>query len=210
VQSKRTAQKCDDIVRPLSKGKVVMYVYLITNNKSNSVYVGITRTSLDRRFSAHKWAAKHGKKSILYSAMREYGIENFSISLLKHCDSEEELLNSEIHYVSYFRELLGKTYNILDGGEPYFPIVDKDSWKAKLRSARAGRTPAKGMKHSLENRELFKKVSREYWSTQSTYDESLVVKLSFAEAHKLYNISKTHYYRLKNKHTKQAGNNDPS
>ena len=227
-----------------------MYVYLITNEISNGVYVGITRTSLARRFSAHKNSAKSGKKSILYDAMREYGFENFSISLLHSCKSEEELLNSEIYYISYYRELLGKTYNILDGGEAYFPIVDKDAWKSKLRSARVGKTPAKGMKHSLDNRELFKKVSQEYWNTQETYDESLVTKLPFAEANKLYRISKTHYYRLKkslgiantkprynseeilkysckeamslfgisrrqysylkNKHTKQAGNNEPS
>lgn len=178
-----------------------MFVYLIRNNISGNVYVGITRTSLKRRFNSHKSNSRRGNKSKLYDAMRSYGTENFSISLLKECSSEQELLDSELQYVKYYRELLGETYNILDGGESYFPITDKDSWRAKLKVARAGRTPAKGMKHSLDNRELFSRVSREYWDSRETYNPEEIVKLPFKEAKNKYGISKTHYYRLKRKTT---------
>lgn len=175
-----------------------MYVYLITNEVSGSVYVGITRTSIKRRFSAHKCAAKRGvKQSILYDAMRSYGVDNFSIRVLEECPTEEDMLKLEYEYIEYYRELLGSTYNVLDGGITYFPIKDKDAWKSKLRKARVGRKPAKGMKHSSENKVLFSKVSREYWDTQETYDAVEVVKYSFKEAAHRFGISKTHYYRLK-------------
>lgn len=175
-----------------------MFVYLIVNNFSNNVYVGITRVSLRRRFSSHKSAATRGhRNSKLYDAMRAYGVNNFSIHLLKVCASEEELLQAEKEYVARYRTLLGSTYNILDGGEPYFPITDKEAWRLKLKKARVGKTPAKGMKHTQQNKQLFSQVSRKYWDSQSTYNKHEVTKLSFREATQMYGISKTHYYRLK-------------
>jgi group I intron endonuclease len=174
-----------------------MYVYLVRNELTGSVYVGITRSSLKVRWKSHKSSSKRGKKLKLYDAMRKYGFENFSISILKTCESEDDLLASEKYYVKYYRDLLGDTYNILDGGESYFPINDVSDWKNKLKKARVGKTPAKGMKHSLENRELFSKVSKDYWNSQETYNSEEIVKLTFKEANTKYSISKTHYYRLK-------------
>lgn len=200
MQSKRTAQKCDDIVRPLSKGKVVMYVYLITNKISGNVYIGITRASLNKRWKSHvRSAIVENAKSKLYDAMRSYGVENFSIAVLEEVDSEEEMLSKEKYYIAYYRNLHGSTYNILDGGKSYFPIVDKKDWKNKLKKARVGRKPALGMKHSSENRALFKKVSDEYWETQDTLMKKNedITAIPFREATKLYGVSKTHYYRMK-------------
>ena len=51
VESKRaTSCKDDDIVRSSWKHGEVMYLYEIRNTESDSVYVGVTRTSLDARF----------------------------------------------------------------------------------------------------------------------------------------------------------------
>lgn len=175
-----------------------MYVYLIENTESGTVYVGITRNSIEQRFTNHKSAARAGKRySALYDAMRSYGFDKFSIRLLKVCVDETDLLESEKFYVNYYRELHGKTYNILDGGQTYFPIVDKEAWRRKLKKARTGKKPALGMKHSDKNKELFKKVSKDYWSSQDTYNADEVTALPFSEAHRKYGISKTHYYRLK-------------
>ena len=72
-------------------------------------------------------------------------------------------------------------------------------WKTKIREARKGRTPALGMKHTEENKKLFKQVSLDYWSTQNTYDKNAkeILQLSHKEAKEQFGISTTHYYRLK-------------
>ncbi len=176
-----------------------MYLYKITNTLNGNVYIGITRTLIRDRWKAHVWSARNNIKTALYDAMRSYGIENFTIEAIKQFDCEQELLQAEKDTIKYYRKLLGKTYNILDGGESYFPIKDKEVWKQKLKEKRQGRKPALGMKHSNENKQKFSEVSNAYWSTQTTFDENEIAKLSFKDAHKQFGISKTHYYRLRNR-----------
>jgi hypothetical protein len=89
------------------------------------------------------------------------------------------------------------TYNLAPGGLNSFVVTDKESWIGKLKKARIGGTPALGMSHTEENKKLFSKVSKEWWSSQETYNPECVLKLSFKEAHKEFGISKTHYYRLR-------------
>jgi len=86
--------------------------------------------------------------------------------------------------------------NLAPGGEGGFVVQDKDQWIKKLSKARKGGKPALGMAHTEDNKKLFSKLSREYWSTNKVYANDDIVKLSFKDAHKLYGISKTHYYRL--------------
>lgn len=173
-----------------------MILYKITNVISNSVYIGITKGSLKRRFYSHKSSAKTGKKTKLYDAMRKYGIDNFEIEPLNQYKDRESLEKAEISAIKSFKEKGYNLYNILEGGKPYFPIKDINSWKKKLRKARKGRKPSLGMKHSDENKEIFSRVSREYWKSQKTYDAEQVRKLSFKDANIKFGISKTHYYRL--------------
>lgn len=176
-----------------------MYLYKIVNTLNNNVYIGITRTLIRDRWKAHVWSARNNIKSALYDAMRSYGIENFTIEVIKQFDNEQDLLQAEKDTIKYYRQLLGKTYNILDGGESYFPIKDKEAWKIKLKEKRVDRKPALGMKHTDDNKKKFSDVSKAYWSTQTTFNEDEIAKLSFKEAHKTFGISKTHYYRLRNR-----------
>lgn len=173
-----------------------MYLYKITNLITSNVYIGITRSSICDRWKSHVYSARHNIKSTLYDAMRSYGIENFSIELLETFDTEQALLQAEKDTIAYYRELIGKTYNILDGGLSYFPIKDKEAWKQKLREKRIGRKPALGLKHTDENKQKFSDVSNAYWSTQETYDPCEITKVSFKQANIQFGISKTHYYRL--------------
>lgn len=173
-----------------------MKLYEVRNTVNKSVYVGITRNSLGIRWAAHKSAAKRGKKSILYDAMRSFGIEVFSIHLIGEFESEEALLQAEKDLISYHRNSLEKSYNILDGGTSYFPIKDVELWKSKLRNARVGRKPALGMQHSEENKLKFSEAGKLRWDIYGRYPDE-VTQLSFSDANKKHGISKTHYYRLR-------------
>ena len=60
-------------------------IYKITNNINNKVYIGKTLNSLEHRFNEHKRDSRKEscEKRLLYSAMKKYGVENFSISLIE-------------------------------------------------------------------------------------------------------------------------------
>lgn len=179
-----------------------MYLYEIRNSESSSVYVGVTRVSLDNRFRAHKHSAKRGDKTPLYDSIRQKGFDKFSIHLVAEFKTELEMLSAEKELIAYHRAI-GKCYNILDGGCSYFPIKDWEAHKARLKVARVGKKPALGMKHSEKNKELFSACGKRRWDLYGRYPEE-VITYSFAEARDKFGISKTHYYRLR----KLAENND--
>jgi group I intron endonuclease len=184
----------DDIVWPSWKHGAVMHLYEIRNTVNTKVYVGITRTTVKQRWASHKHSSKQAH-SLLYNAMRKHGLNNFYIVAVKTLTTEEDLLQAEKDLIAVYKDL-GLSYNILDGGESYFPIVDKEAWKAKLRVKRVGRTPALGMRHTEENKKKFSAMTLEYYLTHRQYFPEDLVNLSFKEAHLKYGISKTHFYRL--------------
>jgi group I intron endonuclease len=182
-----------------------MYLYEIRNTVNNSVYVGITRSSVAARWRCHKSAAKRGVKSILYDAIRSIGFDNFYIVCVCELPNEESLLSSEKELIALHRKSDHKCYNILDGGEPYFPITDWDAQKEKLKKARAGRKPALGMKHTDENKAKFSNFGKQRWDLCGRYPEEVLL-YRFIESNRMFGISKTHYYRLR----KLAESNDLS
>ena len=175
-----------------------MYVYQIVNTVSGRKYYGITK-NVRARMASHRWAAlRGGYKSPLYDAIRSYGWDAFEVQTLHENLSEEEACKCEIELIASD----SNCYNLHLGGHVGFdirtlPEERQSEWKAKLSTKRRGKKPALGMKHTEENKQLFKQVSREYWDTQDTYEWKEIGKLSFKEAHTKYGISKTHYYRLR-------------
>lgn len=64
------------------------YIYKITNDINNKVYIGKTLLSIEKRFKEHcKDYKREGKeKRPLYRAMNKYGIEHFSIEEIEECN----------------------------------------------------------------------------------------------------------------------------
>ena len=91
------------------------YIYKITNNINNKVYIGKTEFSIEKRFKEHCKDAFRDKneKRPLYAAMRKYGIENFEISLIEETNNPEE---REIFWIGYY-EGYTKGYNATRGGD---------------------------------------------------------------------------------------------
>lgn len=173
-----------------------MKLYEIRNSVNDAVYVGITRATLAARFRAHKYSAKSGVITPLYSMIRKYGFDKFSIILISEFQHENDLLAAERNLIKAYRESNTRCLNILDGGTSYFPIKDWEVQKEKLRKARAGRKPALGMKHTDENKKKFSEFGKMRWDMYGRYPDD-VTSYSFKDATDKYGISKTHYYRLK-------------
>jgi group I intron endonuclease len=116
-------------------------IYLITNTKTNKQYVGQTLShhlnhgkyrpyGYKCRFNTHMSAAKSigEKNTYLINAIRKYGPENFTVSLLKRCNVEE-LDEYEQHYIKTLKTLYPTGYNLSTGGRytTYVPVCIKDN-----------------------------------------------------------------------------------
>lgn len=91
------------------------YIYKITNNINNKIYIGKTFYSLEKRFKEHCRDSQKNRneKRPLYLAMNKYGIENFSISLIEETDIPEEREKYWIEYYGSFKN----GYNATVGGD---------------------------------------------------------------------------------------------
>lgn len=57
-----------------------MFIYKITNNLNNKIYIGQTSRTIAERFLEHINAANKGTLNThLCRAMRKYGVENFKV-----------------------------------------------------------------------------------------------------------------------------------
>lgn len=91
------------------------YIYKITNDINQKIYIGKTEFSIEKRFKEHcKDAFKNRKEQRpLYMAMRKYGIEHFHIELIEETDKPEE---REIYWIEQYRSFKNG-YNATIGGE---------------------------------------------------------------------------------------------
>lgn len=96
-----------------------MHVYLITNTINGNKYVGVTQTTIAKRWREHKCAAKSGSERPLYRAMRKYGIEAFTIEAIATADSVESLKTLECRYIADLGTFArnGSGYNLTLGGD---------------------------------------------------------------------------------------------
>lgn len=94
------------------------YIYKITNLINGKIYVGKTEETIERRFYEHKLAVKNNTiKNKLYSAMKHYGVDNFSVEELDKSDDRDELCEKERYWIKYLNSQDSNIgYNIADGG----------------------------------------------------------------------------------------------
>lgn len=91
------------------------YIYKITNDINNKVYIGKTEQDIDKRFAEHCSDSKKErcKNRPLYRAMNKYGVEHFCIELLEKTVNPEE---REIYWIQYY-DSYHHGYNVTRGGD---------------------------------------------------------------------------------------------
>lgn len=91
------------------------YIYKITNNINNKIYIGKTELSIQKRFQQHCRDAFKSKneKRPLYAAMKKYGIEHFQVELIEEVDNTED---REIYWIDFYKSY-SEGYNATLGGE---------------------------------------------------------------------------------------------
>lgn len=91
------------------------YIYKITNNINDKIYIGKTVRTIEDRFKEHckDCQRENLEKRPLYSAMKKYGVENFSVELIEETDNPEERERYWIEYYGSFKN----GYNATLGGD---------------------------------------------------------------------------------------------
>ncbi len=90
-------------------------VYRITDHVSHKYYIGLTTTTLANRWHDHRGDARSGRKP-LNIAMREIGIENFTIEAIATCRTLSDLRSTEITIIRQDNTLVPNGYNRSRGG----------------------------------------------------------------------------------------------
>ena len=96
------------------------YIYKITNDINDKIYIGQTVNNLSIRFSQHKnrlkeYIEKNFTNQPLYNSMKKYGISHFFIELIEEC-SNEELDIREKYWIAQYNTYYNG-YNATIGGE---------------------------------------------------------------------------------------------
>lgn len=95
-------------------------IYCITNLINNKMYIGQTVRTWQERWNEHLAAGRDINNNLpLYRAMRKYGQENFSISIIENCP-DNELNEKEKYWIKEKQTWIAihpnKGYNLTDGG----------------------------------------------------------------------------------------------
>ena len=100
-----------------------MVIYKITNRLNGKPYVGQTRQPIEKRFLQHYYAP-----TPLGQAMRECGIENFTIEIIERCQSQAQLNEREIFWINALNSKQPYGYNATNGGgyQPKSSITIQD------------------------------------------------------------------------------------
>lgn len=113
-----------------------MLLYLITNTVNKKEYVGMTSTSLERRFSEHRYSAAKNPKTPLHLAMVKHGVENFSIKLIGKVTTRDNLGVIERAEIARRKTRAPGGYNVTEGGDGQSPGYKPSP--ATLEKQRAG------------------------------------------------------------------------
>ena len=117
------------------------YVYIHINKINNKKYVGITKTSLEKRWGKNGSEYTRDKSSVFGRAIEKYGWENFTHEVFANNLNKERACALEVMLIEMFRtmdRMYG--YNIQPGGQlGNAGVVFSEESRIKMREAKIGR-----------------------------------------------------------------------
>jgi group I intron endonuclease len=131
--------------------------YLITNTTNGKQYVGITQSTLQRRFNQHVHQSKSKIKWILHESIAKHGKQCFTIVELEQNETKDSAFESEKRWISELQTLMPKGYNMTPGGEI---VVHSEETRRKMSQSHKGKKFTKEhIQHMKEN----------HWSKTGTH-----------------------------------------
>lgn len=142
------------------------YIYCIENIDNGKKYIGLTKDYV-KRWYGHKRSFICGNRisTAMQNAINKYGVDKFKFYILIIC-FDDDMPYYEKEYIKKYKTLVRENgYNILEGGNSYRDVTEKD------RNA---------IKAGMKNSEKWKKALEEkrVGSACRTADEELRKKIS--------------------------------
>lgn len=93
------------------------YIYKISNDINNLVYIGQTTGSIQARFKQHLYDSKKHINDThkFYNAIRTIGADHFKIEIIEECDNDK-LDEQERYWINYY-DSYNNGYNSKNGGQ---------------------------------------------------------------------------------------------
>lgn len=148
-------------------------IYLVINTINNIPYIGQS-TNIYNRFNNHHIYDYNNKNNPCYNtkfykALRDYGIDNFQVSVLELC-KKEELDEKEIYYIQQY-DSFHHGYNSTEGGQNWSPNIHSQETEEKRKQTREINNSLKSEKHPRA-----KMTNEEVWNVRQRYIDGETIK----------------------------------
>lgn len=91
------------------------YLYVLSNKRCKKKYIGITSIP-HLRWEEHKEAAREGKDTPLYRAIRNYGVKSFTMHLMAQ-GPRWAMEHLEVAMIRHWKTQEPNGYNVHPGGK---------------------------------------------------------------------------------------------
>jgi len=183
-------------------------IYLITNLINSKKYIGITKYSLEERFTQH---IKRG--FILTEAIKKYGKEKFSIELIEEVESAERVYELEIFYIKKYNTKAPNGYNLTDGGDGIFGWQPSDEYRQECseRAKELHKNKKVGMYGKNHNEETKRKMSEASKGNKNCLGRILSeeTKLKISASNKGKIVSESTKKKISENHYDISGEKNP-
>lgn len=131
------------------------YIYKITNTLNNKIYIGLTTSTIAKRFNSHICSSrkiKDPRASILHNAMAKYENirEVFSIEQIDVANSIEELKEKEIYWIKFYDSTNPSIgYNMTFGGEGANGYHHNEKTKHLISIKTKGKKKSEATRHRM-------------------------------------------------------------
>lgn len=157
------------------------YIYKHTNSTNNKAYIGITSTSIEKRFQQHiKYSIKHKNTNRpFYSALRKYPIEVWITECIGIVETKKEACELEKKFIQeHGTHYTAGGYNVTVGGDGFMGA--SHSTNSKLRASLAQRGIPKNYPNGRKGKELTSdhraKLSKDRKYSKITEDQFKFIK----------------------------------
>jgi len=183
-------------------------IYLIANIKNKKQYVGITKFSIEERFSQH---VKRG--FLLTEAIQKYGEQNFWIQLIEEVESAERAYELEMYYIKEYNTKVPNRYNITDGGDGIFGWEPSEEYRKECseRVKQLHNEKKVGMYGKKHTEETKKKMSDSLRGNQNCLGRILSedTKSKISSSHKGKILSESTKNKISENHHNVSGEKNP-
>lgn len=135
------------------------YIYKISNNFDENLYVGFTSRSIEERWKQHVYLSNKSE-SFLHRAIKKYGIDNFKIEVIAKSSNIEYCRDVlEPYYIKQYNSYAPNGYNMTLGGEGTlgYSFLHSDQTREKIRNSHLGKIHTEETKEKMRKAKLGKK-----------------------------------------------------